>query len=177
MNGVTSVSTNITDHTVDVVYDDVLVTVVQMKNQLDSQYYYVSHVNLSAAQAYNLLQTSSSILTVDVRERSEYCTGFIPGAVLSPWTSEVFKNVYLSILPTAGDILLVCKTGNRSSLAADFLYENYYSRTKDVIIYSITNGMDGWAYSTDVCPKPPPPPPPPDQTTYQPCINHLLLKN
>ncbi len=176
MNGVTSVSTNITDHTVDVVYDDELVTVPQMKNQLDSQYYYVSYVNLSAVQAYDLLQTSTSLLTVDVRESSEYCAGYIPGAVLSPWNSEVFKNVYSSILPTQGDILLVCRSGNRSSLAADFLYDNNFSRTNDVIIYNVQNGMDGWGYPTSVCPKPPPPPPP-VQTDYQPCINYLLLKN
>ncbi len=176
MNGVTSVSTDTTEHTVDVVYDDTLVTVPEMKTQLDSQYYYVSHVNLSALQAYNLLQTSSSIFTVDVRERSEYCAGYIPGAVLSPWNSEVFKNEYSSVLPTQGDVLLVCRSGNRSSLAADFLYDNYFSRTNDVIIYNIINGMDGWGYPTDVCPEPPPPPPPPVQTGSQPCINYLLLK-
>ncbi len=153
MNGVANVTVDTNKHSVDVNYDDLLVTIPQMKNELDYRSYYVAYVNLTAEQANNLLQTESNLVTVDVREESEYCTNHISGAVLSSWTSEVFQNQYLSTLPTQGSILLVCKSGNRSSLAGNFLYYNSFSINNNVIIYNIKNGMDGWNYTSVPCPQ------------------------
>lgn len=169
MDGISGVVTDTTLHSADVDYDNEEVTVSEMKNELDANHYYLAYVNLTASQAKDLIDTEPETVTVDVREENEYCGGHIPGAILSPWTSEVFQNEYLSILPQQGNIMLVCRSGNRSSLAGNFLYDHDFSRGGKVIIYSVKAGMNGWGYATETCSPAPVPAP-----VIQPWLQILL---
>jgi rhodanese-related sulfurtransferase len=59
------------------------------------------------------------ITLVDVREPGEYATGHIPGAILIPLsTLEPTK------IPENGNLILYCRSGNRSRLAAQQLLAN-----------------------------------------------------
>ncbi|MCP4365313.1 MAG: rhodanese-like domain-containing protein [Planctomycetes bacterium] len=123
----------------------------------DSQnYYWTKRVNISAEQAKNLIDSKPSTVVVDVREEDEYCSGYIPEALMSPWTSGVFQTEYNTILPSSGGVLLACRSGNRSVEASDFLGSssggNYTKNNKNsVVVYNMLGGMNDWSYSTSTC--------------------------
>jgi len=174
MNGVSNVSTNTTANSVDIDFDDSLVSVPEMKAELDGRYYYVAYVNISAQQAKTLMDAQPAAITVDVREKSEYCEGHIPEAVLSPWDSGHFQQNYQTTMPSNSTVILVCRSGNRSAQAADFIYDNYFSLARNGIVYNIQTGMNSWNYPVDKCPLPPPPVP--GTAVPQTWLN-LLLQN
>ncbi len=178
MEGITTVVTDITLHTVDVDYDnDENVSVAEMKTALDTAHYYIAYVNLTGEQAKELIDTESGVVTVDVREESEYCDGHIPGALSSPWTSGVFQNEYTTKLPKQGTIVLVCRSGNRSASAGSYLYDYSFTRNNDVIVYNIKDGMNDWGYATETCSPQVDLPiqPPVTSSVIQPWLYFLLL--
>ena len=86
------------------------------------------------------LKQQEQLILIDVREESEYCStaGYIPGARLYPWNSGQFQKKYRE-LPKSKNILLICRSGNRSGRAAAFLKEKGYSK-----VYNILGGMKNW---------------------------------
>jgi rhodanese-related sulfurtransferase len=94
-----------------------------------------------------MIETSSVLLVVDVREENEYCgaTGHIPGALNYPWISEVLQQRYQE-LPADGEILVVCWSGHRSPLAAEFLDSMGFQK-----VYSMEGGMSAWEWDTVTC--------------------------
>lgn len=57
-------------------------------------------------------------ILVDVREVNEYSEGHLPGAINIPLSS--FQSRYTEI-PTDKSVVLVCRTGGRSGMAAEML--------------------------------------------------------
>ena len=98
-------------------------------------------------QAQQMIEASSALLVVDVREENEYCgaTGHIPGALNYPWISEVLQQRYQE-LPADGEILVVCWSGHRSPLAAEFLDSMGFKQ-----VYSMEGGMSVWEGDTVTC--------------------------
>jgi rhodanese-related sulfurtransferase len=114
-----------------------------------------AHTDVTPQEAKNMIDTKEQLIVVDVREEeSEYCDedptppilpGHIPGALNYPWTSGVFQERYQE-LPLDGEILLVCRSGNRSNQAAEFLDSKGYQ-----YVYDMVGGMRAWEWETVLC--------------------------
>jgi rhodanese-related sulfurtransferase len=95
-----------------------------------------------------MIDSNDWLIIVDVREESEYCdatVGHIPGALNYPWNSGVLQVSYHE-LPVDGEILLYCRSGHRSNLAAEFLDAAGY-----LYIYDMLGGILAWAWETTGC--------------------------
>ncbi|WP_047986456.1 sulfurtransferase TusA family protein [Ornithinibacillus californiensis] len=82
-----------------------------------------------------------SITILDVREPAEYAFGHIPGAINIPLgeLEERFNEV-----DKENDLHVICRTGNRSDLAAQILTEKGFKNVKNVI-----PGMNKWGGPLD----------------------------
>lgn len=84
---------------------------------------------------------------IDVRETGEYDSGYIPGAVSIPrgllefkiGKEEVWEEQGLYIPVKTDSIILYCRTGGRSALAAKSLIELGYTNVK-----SLQGGWEAW---------------------------------
>lgn len=105
------------------------------------------HIDVTAEQAKQMIDTNSELVVIDVREPSEYCssTGHIPGAVNYPWLSGVLEARYTE-LPSDSEILIVCHTGARSNSAANFLDSQGFLHVNDML-----GGMPAWEWMTVGC--------------------------
>lgn len=77
-----------------------------------------------------------NVLILDVREEWEFREGRLPGAILMP-LGELKKNY--QELDSDAEIILVCRSGNRSGQAAAFLAGKGFSN-----VHNFTGGMLGW---------------------------------
>jgi rhodanese-related sulfurtransferase len=117
--------------------------------------YVWGHTDITPQDAKSLIDSNTDVIVVDVREaESEYCNedptssappGHIPGALNYPWSSGVLQERYTE-LPIDGGILIVCRSGNRSNQAAEFLDSKGYMQ-----IYDMTDGMSAWEWDTVGC--------------------------
>jgi rhodanese-related sulfurtransferase len=105
------------------------------------------HIDVTAEQAKQMIDTNSELVVIDVREPNEYCnsTGHIPGAVNYPWLSGVLEARYTE-LPSDSEILIVCHTGARSNSAAYFLDSQGFLHVNDML-----GGMPAWEWVTVGC--------------------------
>lgn len=79
---------------------------------------------------------NAEYLLVDVREINEYLATRVPNAINIPLSEfQIRFNEITSDKP----LILICQTGVRSLMAAQFMMENGY---KDV--YNFTEGTLGW---------------------------------
>lgn len=90
---------------------------------------------LSPKEANALINSDQSPLILDVRERSEYNSGHIPNAKLIP-LGELPKR--MGELPKDRQILCVCASGARSSMATKQLADAGYNVT------NLRGGMMAW---------------------------------
>lgn len=82
------------------------------------------------------IREKSAPRIIDVREPNEFHSGHIPGAEnlpLSRFVAEFRK------LPRDVEVVLVCRSGNRSGMAQQFLRQQGYHNTRNFI-----DGMLGW---------------------------------
>ncbi len=77
-------------------------------------------------------------LAVDVREPQEYMLGHVPGAINLPLGSIAAR---IAELPRDREVVLVCNTGNRSSLAAQLLLREGYDGAK---VANLEGGTSAW---------------------------------
>ena len=80
---------------------------------------------------------AAGALLIDVRERSEWQAGHAPQARLIPIGSLGSR---LSEIPRDREVLLICRSGNRSGSAQRQLLQNGYER-----VYNVAGGMNAWA--------------------------------
>lgn len=107
----------------------------------------LAHTDVTVEQARDLIDYTSDLIVVDVREESEYCDarGHIPGALNYPWNSGVLGARYEE-LPIDSPIMVVCRSGGRSNMAANFLDSKGFST-----VYDIMGGMNAWIGDTSAC--------------------------
>ncbi|MFJ5622854.1 sulfurtransferase TusA family protein [Peribacillus loiseleuriae] len=86
------------------------------------------------------LKEAENIVVLDVREAAEFAFNHIPNAISIPL--EELEN-RLHELNKEDEIFVICRTGNRSDLAAQKLTEN---RFKNVI--NVVPGMSQWSGET-----------------------------
>lgn len=82
------------------------------------------------------LAANDKVIVLDVREPAEYVFGHIPGAKSIP-IGELEEHV--KELNPDDEILIICRTGNRSDLACRTLAEKGFRKVINVI-----PGMSGW---------------------------------
>ena len=96
-------------------------------------------VSITAQEAKEIMDTEEDCIILDVRTQEEYDEGHIPAAVLIPDT-EV-ENRAEEELPDKEQLILVyCRSGRRSKLAAQILADLGYSNVKEF------GGIIDWPY-------------------------------
>lgn len=88
------------------------------------------------AQTVAQIKDRDDVMILDVREQSEYDAGHVAGAVLIP-TGEVAGR--LSEIPTEGTVIVMCRSGNRSSRITQFLREQGYTN-----VHNLEGGILDW---------------------------------
>lgn len=112
--------------------DDALLTRLQVYNASFPQGYGVTTV-----EDFNTLLAQKEFVLLDVREKSEYKAGHIPGAVNIP-IRELGQN--LALLPDLNaDIMVICKAGGRAMLAMTSLNILGYNNAR-----MLKGGYDAW---------------------------------
>ncbi len=76
------------------------------------------------------------VVIVDVRELDEYQAGHIPGAVLIP-LGQLPKR--LQEVPRDTEVILVCRSGNRSHQAYAYLRDQGFTN-----VHNMPGGMNAW---------------------------------
>jgi rhodanese-related sulfurtransferase len=92
--------------------------------------------NVDVAEARDLIGEKGELVILDVRTVSEYESGHLEGAINIP--VEVLSG-RLSELNPNDELLVYCRTGNRSTTAVGILSENGYDR-----IYHMDGGINAW---------------------------------
>ena len=90
---------------------------------------------ITVEEAAQLREQGAFIL--DVREPQEWEAGHIPGATLIPLGQIPDR---LSEIPQDQPVVVVCRSGNRSGQATQFLRQSGYGLTT-----SMSGGMNQWA--------------------------------
>ena len=93
-------------------------------------------VNLDPAAVEELYQRNDVVI-LDVREDSEYNAGHIPGATLVPLGQIPNR---LDEIPKDKTVIAVCRSGNRSSQATNFLRQQGFEN-----VHNMTGGMNAWS--------------------------------
>ena len=98
-----------------------------------------SYDQISGAEAKALMDSESGYIILDVREQYEYDEGHIPGAILIPY-GEIADRAEKE-LPNKDQLILVyCRSGRRSKIAAEELVKLGYTNIKEF------GGIIDWEY-------------------------------
>jgi rhodanese-related sulfurtransferase len=85
-----------------------------------------------------LHESGDDVQLVDCREQYEWDAGRIQGALHIP-LNDVMAGVGTDVLDLAKPVAVICRTGNRSELAATMLQARGYDAT------NVEGGMEAWA--------------------------------
>lgn len=101
-----------------------------------------NYKKISAEEGNKLLKGQEKVILVDVRTKSEYETGHIPGAILIP--NEEIKSTRPKELPNLDTkIIIYCRSGRRSAVAAKKLSSMGYKNILDM------GGILDWPYEIE----------------------------
>lgn len=92
--------------------------------------------DVTVAEASNLIGDKPGLVILDVRSQSEYDDGHIEGAILIPNTEIADR---LDELDKGDELLVYCRTGNRSGQAIEILEEAGFTK-----IYHMNDGISTW---------------------------------
>ena len=82
------------------------------------------------------IQDRDDVYVIDVREQSEYDEKHIPGVTLLPM-SEIQGRV--NEIPTDKEVILTCRSGNRSGQVTQFLQQNGFDN-----VHNMQGGIVAW---------------------------------
>ena len=103
----------------------------------------IPYEQITAEAAKRLMDEHPDSIVLDVREAEEYEAGHIPGAVLLPVGSISGDTAAAAIPETDSLVLVYCRSGRRSKLAAEALAGLGYSNVKEF------GGILGWPYAIE----------------------------
>ena len=98
-----------------------------------------SYKQISAAEAKALMDSESGYVIIDARTQSEYSEGHIPGAILIP-EYEISSRAENELKDKNQLILVYCRSGRRSKIAAEELAKLGYTNVKEF------GGIIDWKY-------------------------------
>lgn len=97
---------------------------------------------ITAEEAKERMDKDDKVVILDVRTEEEYQEGHVPGAIVIP--NETISSEPLEELPDMDqEILVYCRSGNRSGQAAKKLAEAGYTQVYDF------GGIIDWPYDTE----------------------------
>ena len=100
------------------------------------------YVNITAEEAKQIMDTEEGYIILDVREQDEYDAGHIPGAIVI--SHEEIAEKAEGVLTDKNQLILVyCRSGRRSKLAAEALVELGYTNIKEF------GGIIDWPYEVE----------------------------
>ena len=100
-----------------------------------------SYEQISGAEAKALMDSESGYIIIDAREQHEYDEGHIPGAILIPY-GEIADRAEKELPDKDQLILVYCRSGRRSKIAAEELVKLGYTNVKEF------GGIIDWEYET-----------------------------
>ena len=98
-----------------------------------------TYQQISGAEAKALMDSESGYIIIDARTQEEYDQGHIPGAILIP-EYEIADRAEKEILDKDQLILVYCRSGRRSKIAAEELVKLGYTNVKEF------GGIIDWEY-------------------------------
>ena len=100
------------------------------------------YVNITAEEAKQIMDSEEGYIILDVRTQEEYDQGHIPGAIVI--SHEKISEKAEEVLTDKDQLILVyCRSGRRSKLAAEALVELGYTNIKEF------GGIIDWPYGTE----------------------------
>lgn len=100
------------------------------------------YVNITAEQAKEIMDTQEGYIILDTRTQKEYDESHIPGAILIPY-DEVTERAEGVLTDKDQLILVYCRSGRRSKIAAEALVKLGYTNIKEF------GGIINWPYETE----------------------------
>ena len=100
-----------------------------------------TYEQISGAEAKALMDSESGYIIIDARTQSEYDEGHIPGAILIP-EYEIADRAEKQLHDKNQLILVYCRSGRRSKIAAEELVKLGYTNVKEF------GGIIDWEYDT-----------------------------
>ena len=102
----------------------------------------VTYMNITAEEAKRIMDSEEGYIILDVRAQEEYDEGHIPGAILIPHT-EIEARAEEVLTDKDQLILVYCRSGRRSKIAAEALVELGYTNIKEF------GGILDWPYEVE----------------------------
>ena len=100
------------------------------------------YVNITAEEAKQIMDSEEGYIILDVRTQEEYDEGHIPGAIVI--SHEEVEEKAEGVLTDKDQLILVyCRSGRRSKIAAEALVELGYTNIKEF------GGIIDWPYETE----------------------------
>lgn len=100
------------------------------------------YLNITAEEAKEMMDSQVGYVILDVRAQEEYDQGHIPGAMVIPHTE--IETRAADALPDKGQLILVyCRSGRRSKIAAEALVKLGYTNIREF------GGILDWPYETE----------------------------
>ena len=97
---------------------------------------------ITAKDAKKIMDSGEEHIVLDTREQDEFDEGHIPGAILIPYTE--IENKAEEMLPDKDKLILVyCRSGRRSKIAAESLAKLGYTNVKEF------GGIIDWPYEVE----------------------------
>ena len=99
------------------------------------------YIQITGKEAKAIMDTQTDYIILDTREQYEFDEGHIPGAIVIPYTS--ISERAEKELPDKNQLILVyCRSGRRSKIAAQTLADMGYTNVKEF------GGIIDWEYET-----------------------------
>lgn len=99
----------------------------------------ISYTQITQEEAKEIMDNDSSICILDVRTREEYDSGHIPDAIMIPH-DQITDLAGKTLTDKEQLILVYCRSGSRSKIAAAALAELGYTNVKEF------GGINTWPY-------------------------------
>ena len=100
------------------------------------------YVNITAEEAKQIMDTEEGYIILDARTQEEYDEGHIPGAIVISH-EEITEKAEEMLTDKDQLILVYCRSGRRSKIAAEALVELGYTNIKEF------GGIIDWPYETE----------------------------
>ena len=97
---------------------------------------------ITPEEAKKIMDSGEEHILLDTREQDEFDEGHIPGAILIPYTE--IENKAIEMIPDKDKLILVyCRSGRRSKIAAESLAKLGYTNVKEF------GGIIDWPYEVE----------------------------
>ena len=101
------------------------------------------YVNITAQEAKKIMDTQTGYVILDTRTQEEYDEGHIPGAIVISH-DQILQKAETVLTDKNQLILVYCRSGRRSKLAAKDLVKLGYTNIKEF------GGIIDWPYEVEV---------------------------